>query len=232
MQIDWSSIRSGQADALHDAVVEMSGWMIPLGLEPCVDYFLLAKDAPCSPGCAPTDPRSSIEVIGVSLMQVQDGPVTIRGRLRRLIDDPAGWRYQLIDACVSSQDRPTSRRAFLASTAALGLVACARGRFAGYTDNPDAQATAQSWRSTGALTMDMHSHAGRVTISRDPSIGAGRPFAPLAAPMRSGGMNVVTLAIVTDTWVTRVSADRKRTGRLRPANCTRSGKPNLRGCMR
>jgi len=216
MQIDWSSIRSGEADGLHDVVVGMFGWMIPLESEPHVDYFLLAADAPCCPGCVPTDPRSSIEVIGASLIQVQDGPVTIRGRLRRLVDDPAGWRYQLIDACVTSQDRPFSRRAFLASTAALGLVACARGRFAGYTDNPDAQATAQSWRTTGGLTMDMHSHAGRVTISRDPAIGASRPFAPLAAPMRSGGMNVVTLAIVTDTVVTRVSADRKRFEAYRP----------------
>jgi len=54
MQIDWSSIRSGQADALHDAIVELSGWMIPLELEPCVDYFLLAADAPCCSGCEPT----------------------------------------------------------------------------------------------------------------------------------------------------------------------------------
>ena len=136
--------------------------------------------------------------------------MTIRGRLRRLIDDPAGWRYQLIDARVTSQDRPFSRRAFLASTAALSLVACARGRFSGYTDNPDARAAAQSWRSSDTLTMDMHSHAGRVTISHDPAIGANRPFTALAAPMRSGGMNVVTLAIVTDTVVTHISANRKR----------------------
>lgn len=64
--------------------------------------------------------------------------------------------------------------------------------------------------------MDMHSHAGRVSISRDPAIGANRPFVPLAAPMHSGGMNVVTLAIVTDTVVTRVSSDRKRFEAYRP----------------
>jgi membrane dipeptidase len=98
MQIGWSSIRSGQADALHDAIVELSGWMIPLESEPCVDYFLLATDTPCCPGCVPTDPRSSIEVLGALLIQMQDGPVTIRGRLRRLIDDPAGLCYQLVDA--------------------------------------------------------------------------------------------------------------------------------------
>jgi membrane dipeptidase len=58
--------------------------------------------------------------------------------------------------------------------------------------------------------MDMHSHAGRVIVSRDPAIGADRPFLPLAAPMRAGGMNIICLAIVTDTVVTHVTADRKR----------------------
>jgi membrane dipeptidase len=58
--------------------------------------------------------------------------------------------------------------------------------------------------------MDMHSHAGRVIVSRDPAIGAHRPFLPLAAPMRAGGMNVICLAIVTDTVVTHVTPDRKR----------------------
>jgi len=47
MQIDWPGIRSEQADALHDVVVDLSGWMIPLEPDPCVDYFLLAEDAPC-----------------------------------------------------------------------------------------------------------------------------------------------------------------------------------------
>jgi membrane dipeptidase len=210
MQIDWSSIRSGQADALDGSVIELSGWMIPLEDTPRVDYFLLVADAPCCGGCAPADPLSSIEVLSASPVQLQSGSVAIRGRLRRLIDDPAGWRYQLISAHMTNQDRAISRRTFLASTAALGLVACARGRFASYTDEQDTPAIDKTWRSTGTLTMDMHSHAGRVTISRDPAIGANRPFASLAAPMRSGGMNVVTLAIVTDTLVTRVSADRKR----------------------
>lgn len=56
----------------------------------------------------------------------------------------------------------------------------------------------------------MHSHGGRVIVSRDPEVGASRPFVPLANPMREGGMNVICLAIVTDTVVTHVSPDRKR----------------------
>jgi membrane dipeptidase len=216
MQIDWSSIRSGHADALDGSVIELSGWMIPLEDTPRVDYFLLVANAPCCGGCAPADPLSSIEVLSASPVQLHSGPVAIRGRLRRLIDDPAGWRYQLVSAHMTSQDTTISRRAFLASTAAMGLAACAPGRFAAYTDKQDTPAISATWRPDGTLTMDMHSHAGRVTISRNPAIGASRSFVPLAAPMRSGGMNVVTLAIVTDTVVTRVSVDRKRFEAYRP----------------
>ncbi|MFP3519525.1 hypothetical protein SB766_25430, partial [Pseudomonas sp. SIMBA_077] len=86
--------------------------------------------------------------------------------------------------------------------------ACAPGRFAGYTDSRSEQ---QQWQaSPGALTIDMHSHAGHVIVSRDPAIGDHRPLTSVSASMRAGGMNVICLAIVTDTVVTHVSADRKR----------------------
>jgi len=240
MTLDWTSIRTGDADALHGKIVDLCGWMIPL--DPTADqadYFLLAADAPCCGGCLPRDPLSSIEVFAAAPCAPQEQAVTFRGRLERLTDDPAGWRYQLIDARaldldVQSAPRSASRRAFLASGAALGLAACAPGRFASYTEKQDAGATTASaaasstqpadgqasaaatsdgppaWRTTDTLTIDMHSHAGRVTVSRDPALGANRPFLPLAAPMQAGGMNVICLAIVTDTTVTHVTADRKR----------------------
>jgi membrane dipeptidase len=239
MPLDWTSIRTGDADALHGKIVELRGWMIPL--DPAADqadYFLLAAGAPCCGGCLPRDPLSSIEVYAAVPCAPQEQAVTFRGRLERLTDDPAGWRYQLVEAQpldlpATRAPRSVSRRAFLASGAALGLAACAPGRFAGYTEKqdtgaasgtaasgaqaPDVQATAaaasdsmRDWRSADTLTIDMHSHGGRVIVSRDPAIGANRPFIPLAAPMRAGGMNVICLAIVTDTTVTRVSADRKR----------------------
>ena len=234
MTLDWSSIRIGEADALHGAIVELSGWMIPLdATADKADYFLLAADAPCCGGCLPRDPLSSIEVYAAAPCAPQEQAVTFTGRLQRLIDDPAGWRYQLIDATPldlhpERAPRSASRRAFLASGAALGLAACAPGRFAGYTEKPDAGAvhagasdaaassaaqasdSTLAWRTPDTLTMDMHSHAGRVIVSRDPAIGANRPFLPLATPMRAGGMNVICLAIVTDTTVTHVTADHKR----------------------
>jgi membrane dipeptidase len=53
----------------------------------------------------------------------------------------------------------------------------------------------------------MHSHAGRVIASRPGN--AERAFVPVAEPMREGGMNVICLAIVTDTYVTHVTPDRR-----------------------
>jgi membrane dipeptidase len=228
MPLDWSSIRTGEADSLHGATIELCGWVIPLDLTADeADYFVLAADAPCCGGCVPRDPLSCVEVFAAVPCAPQEQAVTLRGRLQRLIDDPAGWRYQLVDArpvdlLPDHAPRSLGRRAFLASSAALGLAACAPGRFSSYTEKPDAQTAdpqtpdaqtsdnPSAWRTADTLAMDMHSHAGRVIVSRDPAIGANRPFVPLGAPMRAGGMNVICLAIVTDTVVTHVTADRKR----------------------
>ncbi|MGO4329791.1 dipeptidase [Cupriavidus sp. 2TAF22] len=227
MQMDWKTIRNGSADAHDGATVELSGWMIPLDAGAgCADYFLLAAESPCCGGCVPRDPLACVEVYAAQPVPLPAQAASLRGRLVRLRDDPAGWRYQLVDARpltapAAGTAATMSRRVFLASGAALGLAACAPGRFAGYTESPqEAESGAGGaqpeeapikWKpAADAMTIDMHSHAGRVIVSRDPAIGARRPFLPLAAPMRAGGMNVICLAIVTDTTVTRVSANRTR----------------------
>ena len=84
------------------------------------------------------------------------------------------------------------RRRLLLASAALGLTACAGG-------------CASPPRRTSP-TIDLHSHAGRVIPARPP--GFDRPFTPLATPMREGGMDVVCLAVVADTPVTRVEQGR------------------------
>jgi membrane dipeptidase len=224
LPVDWAAIRSDTAAALHTSIVEVTGWMIPLDpAAGAVDYFLLAADEPCCGGCVPRDPLTCIEVFASGPVALDAGPVRLRGRLLRLCDDPAGWRYRLEAArevrMPAAQPGPSakmSRRAFLASGTALGLAACAPGRFAAYTDKdggasqPADSEPAQWQASADALTIDMHSHAGHVLVSRNPSIGVDRPLTPVSAPMRAGGMNVICLAIVTDTTVTRVSSDRKR----------------------
>jgi len=86
------------------------------------------------------------------------------------------------------------------------------GRFANYTEGQASARTEEAaWTPPpGTLTIDIHSHAGRVTVSRDPKLGANRPFLPVAEPMRTGGMHVVCLAIVTDTLAVHVAASGKR----------------------
>ena len=65
------------------------------------------------------------------------------------------------------------------------------------------------WWAEGT-TIDIHSHAGRVSLTHHPAQGALRPFVPVADAMRAGGMQVVCLAIVADSTATHVSADRRR----------------------
>ncbi len=80
-----------------------------------------------------------------------------------------------------------------AAGAALGLTACAGAASASV-------ATRATDRTTP--TIDMHSHAGRVIPSR--TTGFDRPFIPFADQMRAGGMDVLCLAVVADTPVTRI----------------------------
>jgi membrane dipeptidase len=83
MQIDRSSIRSGQAVALDGIVIELSGWMIPLEDTPRVDYFLLVADAPCCGGCAPADPLSNIGLIITPVQILPRRSDAIGGKHRR-----------------------------------------------------------------------------------------------------------------------------------------------------
>ena len=137
----WAAMRTDASFALHASLVEITGWMT--SLDPAAtdaDYFLLAAQEACCGGCVPRDPFSCIEVVTQAPVMISEGPVCLRGRLVRLVDDPAGWRYRLesaervIEATGgSSPQLGMSRRAFLASGTALSLAACMPGRFAGYT---------------------------------------------------------------------------------------------------
>jgi membrane dipeptidase len=65
---------------------------------------------------------------------------------------------------------------------------------------------------SGALTVDMHSHAGR--FIRD-----NTAFEPVAEPMRAGGLAVACLAIVADSPTHRVFPD----GRIHPIRAPEPG---------
>lgn len=59
----------------------------------------------------------------------------------------------------------------------------------------------------GAVTVDMHSHAGGFNGIR--RLNDNAPYLPLAAPMRAGGMAVACLAIVPDAPAHKVLADER-----------------------
>ena len=59
----------------------------------------------------------------------------------------------------------------------------------------------------GALTVDIHSHTGRA-IGRT-NVPQNAPFAPVAAPMRDGGMAAICLAMVADTPVLELTPERR-----------------------
>jgi len=97
---DWTAIRDDSAAAQHAMLVEMTGWMIPLDPQAThAGYFLLAAMEPCCGSCVPRDPLACLEVQAQRPVPVQSGPVRVQGRLMRLRDDPAGWRYRLEAAC-------------------------------------------------------------------------------------------------------------------------------------
>lgn len=211
--VSWPAVFAASADALDGQRVSLGGWaLVPdnTGDDGAGDggatAFLLLPEPPCCAACPPADPLAAVEVVAdAPLFPAAMAPVTVTGLWRRLPDDDGGgWRYQVRHARVTGEDQPApvpaptagfafSRRAMLAAGAALGLAAGlpATGRTEEAADGP--------------VTVDIHSHAGRVSPGRGPTPA---PLEPLAEPMRQGGMNVVCLAIVADTPVTRIEKNR------------------------
>lgn len=198
--LDWTQIATAAADRLDGDAVEITGFMAPAEPDEAHGYFLLVAEPVCCVGCWPNDPLAVVEVFAAVPMAAEGRAVRLVGRWCLLIDDPAGWRYQLRDARLIAVELPVpltmNRRSLLAAGAALGLAACAPA---------PAPAPAARWSPGPTITADLHSHAGRLIIPRD---GRDRPFLPVAAPMRTGGMALVCLAVVADTPATHVENGR------------------------
>jgi membrane dipeptidase len=100
--------------------------------------------------------------------------------------DPAGWRYQLLQAEAATPVPSLTRRGLLAA----GPLFCAA-----VAATPASAADARAAIDDSA-TVDIHSHAGSINGVR--RIRDNAPFTPVADPMRTGGMAVACLAIVSD----------------------------------
>jgi membrane dipeptidase len=204
MQIDWPDLTSGRADLLDGAEVEISGWVAPIDAAERHDYFLFVAQPTCCFGCLPTDPSACVEVFAGSAIRPQPQSVRLVGQWRRLVDDPAGWRYQLRDARLveTAPAAPVTRRAILSAGALGALAACTpQTGGAGTISDVEHSAAARQF-VTGALTVDIHSHAGRI-------LRTTAPLEPVAAPMREGGMAALCLAMVADSPATRLMPDRR-----------------------
>ena len=203
----WSDLRTGRADRLDGTEVQIAGWMAPTELAERHGYFLLAPEPICCLACLPSDPGACIEVFARVPIAADGKPLRLTGRLIRLIDDPAGWRYQMRDARPTdgvSAAAPVTRRGLIAASAALALATNVRSASASTSGSTNVAqvAVSQSARALVAtsLTVDIHSHAGRIT---NPNAALGG----VAEPMRDGGMSVACLAMVADRPVTRILSD-------------------------
>ncbi|MCK8787006.1 membrane dipeptidase [Roseomonas sp. NAR14] len=190
----------------------MTGW--PCCFEPGAahDYLALLSEPSCCLGCLPRDPARRIEVIATAPVLASGGPLRLRGTWRVLEEAEAGWRYRLEAAwpVAGPADRPVGavpprlgRRAALSAGPLLCLAACTPAASA-------ADEAAARQALADSATVDIHSHAGHVIGTQ--RVAGQAPFLPVAEPMRAGGMAAICLAIVSDSPVHRVMADR----RIRP----------------
>ncbi len=214
--LDWAQIAAAEADRYDSEMVEIAGFMAPAEPADAHGYFLLLAEPMCCIGCWPSDPLAAVEVFATVPIPAEGRAVRLVGRWCRVIEDPAGWRYQLREARLIAVEAPAplamTRRGLFAAGALLGLAACAPAPVTAAASPETADIRREL---AGTVTADLHSHAGRVMLRRD---GKDGPFTPLAEPMRAGGMAVVSLAIVTDTPIHHVMD-----GRIRPFRSPQRG---------
>jgi membrane dipeptidase len=199
--IEWPDLAVGTADRADGQNVEISGWMLPGEAAAAHDYFLLVPDQACCLGCRPADPLACVEVFAAAPMPMQGGQVRLAGTWRRLgADDPAGWMFQLRDARMTGVTRALlGRRDLFAAGALIGLGAC------GAVPTSAADLDAGRAVIANTITVDVHSHAGRILGQR--RVRERAPFTPVAAPMRAGGMAAICLAMVADSPTTESTPD-------------------------
>ena len=214
MLLRWPEIASGSAEKYDGTDVEIIGWMAPADDAERHGYFLLVPEAICCLGCLPSDPGRCIEVFAAAPIPLDGKPVHLKGRFHRLVDDPAGWRYQMREARLVATlpqalvERLLTRRSLLGTGVALALAACAsdvpspKAASVAAPERAEEHAAAARQVLAAAVTVDLHSHEGRL-------LRRNSPFSDVAAPMRDGGMAVICLAVVADSPVTQILPDRR-----------------------
>jgi membrane dipeptidase len=218
----WAQLTAGLIK--HGETIEVEGFMTVADLEARHGYFLLTPHQSCCLGCIPKASEQCIEVFMSQALPLTEKEIRLSGVLMHLKEDPLGWRFQLVDATLTDEqpepiDEPEdplpkamlTRRHFLTSGALLGLAACSSDKAPPAMTSKSGTPTSVASIMDRVLTVDMHSHAGRVIplrTERNPLLADDRPFVPLAEPMVQGRLAIVVLAVVADTPLTRTTGGR------------------------
>jgi len=97
-RLDWTAIATADADRLDGTDVEIIGFMAAAEPDDSHDYFLLLAEPVCCIGCWPNDPWPWSRCSPPRRWRPRGGRCGWPGAGAVLVDDPAGWRYQLRDA--------------------------------------------------------------------------------------------------------------------------------------
>jgi membrane dipeptidase len=192
MRLCWRDLGTPRADKAGGKFVELTGFppmVLPTG---SADHFLMTAEPGCCQGCVPANRLAVVEVFADRPLKVGIDQLRLTG-IWRTSSDPEGWRYQLHGAELM---RGVTRRALMAASPLFCLPVPAMAQVG------------------DGMAVDIHSHAGNLIPM---SFGRGQ-FAPVAEPMRQGGVSAICLAVVSDSPIIKLTD-----GRLRPSRDPRPG---------
>ena len=192
MKLHWHDLGTPRADKASGKSVELSGFPLTALPTRSADNFLMMAEPGCCQGCVPANRSAVVEIFADQPLRLGNGQVRLTGTWQ-VSSDPDGWRYRLRGAELKSG---VTRRALMAASPLFCLPVPALAQ------------------TTDGTAVDIHSHAGNLIRT---SFGRG-PSAPVAEPMRQGGMSAICLAVVADSPVISLSG-----GRLRPNRDPHSG---------
>jgi membrane dipeptidase len=191
MRLHWRDLGTPRADRACGKPVELWGFPITVLPAGSTDHFLMMAEPGCCQGCVPANRWAVVEILADQPLKLGNGQLRVAGTWQ-VSSDPDGWRYQLRGA--ELKPGVTRRALMAASLFCLPVPAMAQ--------------------AADGMAVDIHSHAGNLIPM---SFGRGPP-APIADPMRQGGMSTICLAVVADSPIISISS-----GRLRPSRDPRPG---------
>lgn len=192
MRLSWNDLGKRRGDRAHGRRVEITGFALGASAWGGAYRFLLMAEPGCCEGCVPNNPRAVVEVCARQPITIARGALRLGGTWQVSFESD-GWRYRLQDAEMVAG---LTRRALLASSPLFCLPVPALAQ------------------ATDGMAADLHSHAGNLLQL---SFGRGAPAA-VAEPMHQGGVSVISLAVVSDSPIIKLTD-----GRLRPSRDPRPG---------